>query len=73
MPGNLADPEFLTIEEVSSLLRLSDRSIYDLCRGGRLPGAAKVGGVWRVDREVLQAWLAAGGNAGHQEPPRKED
>lgn len=61
--GRFYVTEYLTIEEVCELLRLSDRSVYDLCRKGKLPGAAKVGGVWRVERAKLTAWLEAGGDA----------
>ena len=57
--GILAD--FLTIKEVCALLRLGERTVYDLCRQGKLVGAAKVGGQWRVNRHKLMAWLEAGG------------
>jgi excisionase family DNA binding protein len=50
-------PIFLTIEEVAELLRLSERSVYNLARGGRLAGAVKVGNQWRVDRGALMAWV----------------
>lgn len=63
MPGRKPVTDYLTTEEVCALLKLSDRTIYDLCRKGKLPGAAKVGGVWRVERSVLVAWLKAGGDA----------
>jgi excisionase family DNA binding protein len=57
--GILAD--FLTIKEVCALLRLGERTVYDLAREGKLVGAAKIGGQWRVNREKLMAWLEAGG------------
>ena len=63
MTGRERTTDYLTIEEVCALLKLSDRTIYDLCRKGKLPGAAKVGGVWRVDQSKLTAWLQAGGDA----------
>ena len=59
----MPDPEFLTILEVAELLRLAERTAYDLVRKGRIPGAAKVGGQWRIRRADLDAWLAAGGEA----------
>jgi excisionase family DNA binding protein len=55
-------PEFLTIDEVCKLLKLSDRTVYDLCRRARLPGAAKVAGVSRVEQGAVLAWLRAGGD-----------
>lgn len=54
-------PIFLTIEEVAELLRLSERSVYSMARSGKLPGAAKVGQKWRVNRAALLAWMAEGG------------
>lgn len=62
-------PEFLTIEEVCRLLKLSDRTVYDLCRHGKLPGAAKVGGQWRVNALELNGWLSAGGASGSRQRP----
>ncbi len=56
-------PNFITVKEASELLRVTDRTLYDLCRQGKVPGAAKVGGQWRLDREKLLAWLAKGGEA----------
>jgi len=50
-------PTFLTIPECCHLLRLSERSVYDMARNGRLPGAVKVGGKWRVERAVLMTSL----------------
>ena len=62
--GILAD--FLTIKEVCVLLRLGERTVYDLCRQGKLVGAAKIGGQWRVDRQKLLDWLAQGGQAAEE-------
>ena len=53
--------DLMTIPEVATLLRLAERTVYDMCRGGRIPGVAKVGGQWRIERKRLLAWLAAGG------------
>ena len=50
-------PEFLTISEVCDLLRLSERTVYTMCRAKRLPGAVKIGNQWRVDRNKLIASL----------------
>ena len=55
--------EYLTIGEVCEKLRLAERTVYEMVRNGRLPGAAKVGGSWRIKTEVLDAWLEAGGEA----------
>lgn len=54
-------PNYLTISDGAKILKLSERTVYDLCRQGRLAGAAKVGGQWRIDEENLVAGMAAGG------------
>lgn len=58
--------EDLTINEVCELPRLSERTVYDLCRRGQLVGAAKIGNQWRVEKSRLVAWLDSGGGAEFQ-------
>lgn len=55
-------PEFMTLAEAAELLRIGERTCYDLARQRRLP-AAKVGGQWRIRRTDLDSWLAKGGEA----------
>jgi putative molybdopterin biosynthesis protein len=50
-------PEILTLREASALLRLSERALYDLARGRKLP-AAQLGGKWLFPRAALLLWLA---------------
>lgn len=58
----------MTIDEVCDLLQLAKRTVYHLARTGRLPGAAKVGNQWRVNRAKLSEWLEAGGElANHKD------
>jgi hypothetical protein len=38
---------------------LSVRKEQELATAGRLPGAAKLGGVWTFDPAKVQAWIAA--------------
>ena len=54
-------PEYLTIKETAQLLRLGERVVYEKLRNGQIPGAAKAGGKWRVDKDKVVAWMAAGG------------
>ena len=61
--------EYLTIAEVCDKLRLAERTVYEMVRSGRLPGATKVGGSWRINRQVLEEWLAAGGEAADKTDP----
>lgn len=55
--------EYLTIPEVAKLLKLGERTVYQLARDGRLGGAAKVGGQWRCEKGALLDWLKRGGEA----------
>ncbi len=63
--------KFLTIQQVCERLQLAERTVYDLCRKGKLPGAAKVGGSWRVEEAALLAFMKAGGEA--QNTPEGND
>lgn len=51
---------YLTITETAHLLRLGERTVYEMLRTARIPGAAKVGGKWRVNEQKLTDWMAAG-------------
>ena len=66
-------PEYMTIPEVCEFLRLGERTVYEKCRSGELPGAVKVGNQWRVDREKLQAWLDQGGAAPSPQRGKKRE
>jgi excisionase family DNA binding protein len=65
-------PEILTLREAASFLRLSERSLYELARGRRVP-AALLGGKWLFPRAQLERWLADqadGPDAAHRlDPP----
>lgn len=65
-------PDVLTMKEAAAWLRLSERSLYELARGRRLP-AAQVGGKWLFPRVQLERWLAAqadGAEVAHRlDPP----
>ena len=65
-------PDVLTLREAAAYLRLSERSLYELARGRRVP-AAQLGGKWLFPRAQLERWLAAqadGPDAVHRlDPP----
>ena len=61
--GSEAMAEYLTIKEVCELLKIGERTVYQLCRTGKLGGAAKVGNQWRMEKQELLTWLKAGGDA----------
>ena len=52
------EPRFFTLEDVATYLNVSVPQVYSLVRSGKLP-AVKIGGrgVWRVDREQLDAYI----------------
>ena len=54
-------PDYLTIKETAALLRMGERVTYEKLRAGLIPGAAKVGGKWRINRQRLIEWMDAGG------------
>lgn len=64
----------LSISEVSQRLNLSESTIYQWLRGGKIPGV-KLGAQWRIDPERLDEWLSSlevreGGDlCPHDNPP----
>lgn len=48
--------ELMTLEEVASYLRVTNRTIYRLLKGGSIP-ATKVGQQWRFDKASIDEWL----------------
>jgi len=52
--------EFLTIPEACEILRLGERTVYELCRQGRLGGAVKIGNQWRIEKSVFEQWVRQG-------------
>ena len=53
-------PESLsTLADAAKRLGISERQAGDLARKGQLAGAIKVGGIWRVNPEKLEAWIEA--------------
>jgi excisionase family DNA binding protein len=42
--------EFLTLTEAAALMRVSVSTIRAMCIAGRLSGARKFGGVWRIHK-----------------------
>lgn len=47
----------LTTQEVASILKVTVRTVYSLLESGELQGV-KVGRVWRVSEDDLQAFIA---------------
>lgn len=66
-------PTYLKINEVAEMLRLGERAVYEMLRTGRIPGAAKAGGKWRVGKDKLVEWMAAGGELAGDQGDNKDD
>ena len=47
--------EIMTIEEVATYLRVSERTVYDWAQKGDLPGG-KLGSTWRFQRDDVENW-----------------
>jgi excisionase family DNA binding protein len=56
MPINICEGEILTIKQVASYLKVTERTIYRLAADKRIP-AFKVGGTWRFSRVEIDAWI----------------
>jgi excisionase family DNA binding protein len=58
-PGDVvgpADPKFLTVAEVASMMRVSKMTVYRLVHGGELP-AVRVGRSFRVTEDDVNEYL----------------
>ncbi len=50
-------PKVLTPEQAQALLQISRASFFRWVKEERLPGAFRLGRLWRVDRDTLKAWI----------------
>ncbi|MBE8233355.1 MAG: helix-turn-helix domain-containing protein [Endozoicomonadaceae bacterium] len=48
--------QILTLKEIATYLKLTDKTAYRLASEGKLPGF-KVGGSWRFKREDIERWI----------------
>lgn len=58
--------DYLTVLEVSQILKTHTNTIYKMCRDGVLP-AVKIGKEWRIERQRLATFMEGG------TPPQKKD
>lgn len=49
-------PEILNVEEAASLLRVSEQTVYNQIRAGKIP-ATKVGREWRISRSAVLSMI----------------
>lgn len=50
------DKIYLKVEDVARRFHVNTTTIYRLAQQGKLP-AFKVGGQWRFDEKMLEAWV----------------
>lgn len=52
--------QLMTTKDMANYLKISPSTIYKLAEKGEIP-ASKVGGAWRINKEVLDSWLNSQG------------
>lgn len=52
----MTEHDILTIDEVASYLRVSDRTVYDWANKGSIP-CGKIGTTWRFKRAEVEKWV----------------
>ena len=53
-------PFSLTVNVLAELMGFSHRKVYQLIADGKIPGARKIMGDWRVPRDVFWSWWYGG-------------
>ena len=46
--------EYMSVQEAAALWQISDRRVTVLCKGGRIPGAEKVGKSWKIPADTVK-------------------
>ena len=54
------DTTFLTIRDVATLIKCSDRHITTLRKNGKIPQPVKLGASVRWPRRLIEDWIDAG-------------
>lgn len=59
-PPNSADFQSpaLTVDQLAALLNIHRKTIYEQLQKGLIPGALKVGSVWRIHGPTVLTWLS---------------
>lgn len=56
MEINVSEDGILTVKQVASYLKVTERTIYRLATTKKIP-AFKVGGTWRFSRADIDSWI----------------
>lgn len=66
------EDEILTLEEIASYLRVSERTVYEWAQKGEIP-CGKIGVAWRFKRSEIEKWVDSKLSAvTKDEKPRRE-
>lgn len=57
IPRTKSAPEMLTAAQVATRCNVTARCVIGWAHRGVIPGASKLGGVWRFGRVELEAWI----------------
>ena len=69
--GRLAQDPILTVDELALLLRVNRKTLYSAIQRGEIPGVRRIGGVIRIARAAVLAWMDQGqGRAVHSRRSR---
>lgn len=55
----LQDEQLLTMDEMASFLKVSERTVYRMMGNGDIDFAFKVNGTWRFSEADVRQWLRA--------------
>jgi excisionase family DNA binding protein len=64
IPKRFMSEKFMSVRETAEYLSVSQKTIYNALRQGKLPGV-RIGGLWRIPLEVLKPR--------YHKPPKKEN
>jgi len=56
--------EIMTIKDLSSYLKINEKTIYKLAKQGKLPGI-KIGGMWRFKKDAIDNWMINAGKTNY--------
>lgn len=60
----------LTLVEVADCLKVSLRHVQNMCANGELPGAFRVGRLWRVSAAQFESWVETASQEWMSQPLR---
>ena len=56
----------MTIKDLSSYLKINEKTLYKLAKLGKLP-CIKIGGMWRFKKEAIDNWMINAGGTSHED------